>query len=158
MSAVSLAVGVLFGLLPIYGLQVITLLGVSIVFRMSKLLAMLGVSISSAPFLPFWIAAGIGVGKLMVPDKALVSLGTGPGSAIPPAIAQWISSGSPGASIAVAGVQWFVGSIVIAIVCALVTFAVAYPLFMGLSKLRSKLKSSGNTASAQIVDAPGSDR
>lgn len=130
-SAMSLAIGVLFGLLPIHGFQVAGVLGISVIFRLSKLLCILGVSISSVPFLPFWIALGVGIGKVMFPSSMLVSL------------LATVGYHTPATSVIINIMQWGLGSTIMAVVLALATFVISYPLFLSFGRLREKNSISG---------------
>jgi glycosyltransferase involved in cell wall biosynthesis len=116
-AAVSLSLGVFFGLLPIYGFQVISLLTLSFIVRLNKPLCFLGVSISSPPFLPFIIAAAIATGKLVVPLSWTA------------AVAHMHYS-----SLLAGGIEWFVGSIILSFLSAGICWVLSYPFFLGLSK------------------------
>jgi glycosyltransferase involved in cell wall biosynthesis len=115
-AAASLSLGVFFGLLPIYGFQVISLLSLSFIVRLNKPLCFLGVSISSPPFLPFIIAAAIATGKLVVPSSWTA------------AVAHMRYS-----SLLAGGIEWFVGSIILSFLSASICWALSYPFFLRLS-------------------------
>jgi glycosyltransferase involved in cell wall biosynthesis len=113
----SLAVGVFMGIMPIYGFQVALLTAITPAFRLHWPLAFLGVNISCAPLLPFVIAAGIKVGKIVVPllPFKMPSL-------------LWAHAFAKG------GIEWFVGSTVIAIIAGLFVYGLSFPVFRFLKK------------------------
>lgn len=135
--AFSLSIGVLLGLLPIHGLQVVTLLGVTFFFRLNRPVALLGVNISFAPFLPFWIAAGAGIGNALVPDSVAVPLATALELHLPVFFLGWIES-LPFEGLLTGFVKWFAGSIILSFVCFLSTFVISYPLIKGLQYHRHR--------------------
>jgi uncharacterized protein (DUF2062 family) len=57
-AALSVSTGVFMGLFPIHGFQIALLVPLAVLLRLNKPLAFLGVSISTAPLLPFWLATG----------------------------------------------------------------------------------------------------
>jgi glycosyltransferase involved in cell wall biosynthesis len=115
----SVAMGVFVGILPIYGFQVAFLTAMTPVLRLNWPLAFLGANVSCAPLLPFVIAAGIAVGKIVVPRLPFS----------PPSIL-WAHAFAKG------GVEWFVGSIVIAVCAGILVYGFSYPLFKILTKSR----------------------
>ena len=118
-AAASLSIGVFMGLFPIYGLQVITLIALSLLFKLNKPLAFLGVCVSSPPFMPLILAVTIGIGRIVVP-------------------ASWHASVAHMryATILAGGIDWFVGSIILSIICAGVCWALSYPFFLRLDRRR----------------------
>ena len=113
----SLAAGVFMGIMPIYGFQVALLTAMTPVLRLHWPLAFLGVNISCAPLLPFVIAAGIKVGKIIVPLLPFT---------MPRLL--WAHAFAKG------GVEWFMGSAVIAIIAGIMVFGLSYPVFRGLAR------------------------
>jgi glycosyltransferase involved in cell wall biosynthesis len=113
----SLAAGVFMGIMPIYGFQVALLTAMTPVLRLHWPLAFLGVNISCAPLLPFVIAAGIKVGKIVVPLLPFKM----------PSIL-WAHAFAKG------GVEWFVGSVVIAIIAGIFVYGLSFPVFRFLKK------------------------
>ncbi len=126
-ASLSLALGVFMAILPIHGLQVITLLALSFPLRLNRPLALLGVSVSSAPFLPFWIAAGVAVGDVVVPSTFAASAATALGAHLPGAALSWISR-LPIRGLLDGVVTWFFGSIVLAAACGAAALCAGYPI------------------------------
>jgi len=122
-AASSISLGIFFGLLPIYGFQVISLMALSFILRLNRPLAFLGVSISSPPFLPFVIAAAIAVGKMVVPPSLTIA-------------AAHFKYGA----IINGGINWFFGSIVLAVALSVAGWFVGYFSFVNLQKARSQKK------------------
>jgi uncharacterized protein (DUF2062 family) len=130
-AAVSLAAGVFLAITPFHGLQVLILLIATFVFRLNRPLAFLGVSISSAPLLPFWLAAGAATGKITIPENVV--------SVIIDCCRIFPSSFFRGGLMHTA-VYYFLGSILLAAVCGILTFGVSYFLFRWRSGNVSKRK------------------
>jgi glycosyltransferase involved in cell wall biosynthesis len=116
-AAFSLTLGVFIGILPIYFFQVASLLVLSFFMKINRPLAFLGVSVSSAPFLPVLIPLAVATGKLFVPASW-----TGAFSHLRYSfLVKW-------------GVDWFFGSIILAFVFAGICWAISYPFFSRLKK------------------------
>ena len=109
-AAASLGTGVFFGIFPIHGFQVASLMALSFPLRLNRPIAFVGVSISSPPLLPIIIAAGIAVGKLILP-AGLISHGTSRGRLL-----QY-------------GLEWFIGSMVLAVVAGIAAYLISLPAF-----------------------------
>ncbi len=120
-AASSLSFGIFFGLLPIYGFQVISLMALSFLLKLNRPLAFLGVSISSFPFLPFIIAAAVAIGKIVVPQYMVVA-----------------ASHSKYGAIINGGIEWFFGSIVLAIGLGAIGWIGGYFVFLQLQKKTSQ--------------------
>ena len=118
-GAFSLALGVFFGIAPLYGLQVVSLLGLSFFIKINRPLAFLGVNISPAPLMPLYAYLGILTGRMLLPHNLIAS--------IAPRYSSTILQG---------GVEWFVGSIVLATAAGVVTFLVGYGVLIGWRKWR----------------------
>jgi glycosyltransferase involved in cell wall biosynthesis len=116
-AAFSLTLGVFIGILPIYFIQVASLVVLSFFMRINRPLAFLGVSVSSAPFLPVLIPLAIATGRLVVPASWTAAFSHFHYSYL----IKW-------------GVDWFFGSIILAFVCAGVCWAASYPFFLRLKK------------------------
>lgn len=140
--ALSLSAGVGVGLFPIHGLQVVTLLGLSFLLRLNRPVALVGVNISCAPFLPFWIATGIGIGNALIPDSIAIPLGAGLERHLPLFFLGWIES-LPFEGLLTGFVKWFCGSILLAVVCTVLTFIICFPLIKGLQYHRRHRKTGG---------------
>ncbi|NLL12105.1 MAG: DUF2062 domain-containing protein [Fibrobacter sp.] len=119
-ASVSLAAGVFLAITPFHGFQVLMLLIATFLFKLNRPLALLGVSISSAPLLPFWFAAGAATGKAMVPES-IVSMIVGCCRIFP--------SSFSGGELMHTAVYYFLGSILLAVICGILTFGVSYLLF-----------------------------
>jgi glycosyltransferase involved in cell wall biosynthesis len=68
-AAFSFAVGVFFGILPIYGFQIPAALAVSTVAKLNRPLSALGTMISAPPLLPFIFIAAVWLGSNFFPDS-----------------------------------------------------------------------------------------
>jgi uncharacterized protein (DUF2062 family) len=98
--------------MPIHGFQVISLIILTFVLRLNRPLALLGVTVSSAPLLPFWVASGIGVGKLLIPQSTAYMIVSMCKSILPSKVTYFL------ATYSVTGfyqsfIQWFLGSIIL---------------------------------------------
>jgi uncharacterized protein (DUF2062 family) len=123
-AAASIALGVFMGIFPIHGFQVATLMGLAIILRLNRPLAFLGVCVSSPPFMPLLIIIAVAIGRLVVPSTMI--------SHTDPSTAQKVLQG---------GVEFIIGSAILAPVAAVGVYAVLYPLFIRLKKsglLRSR--------------------
>jgi glycosyltransferase involved in cell wall biosynthesis len=116
-AAQSVAMGVFMGLMPVYGFQVLALTALTPMLRLNWPLAFLGVNISFAPLLPFLIAAGVAVGKVTVPLLPFT-----------------MPKGFFAYSLAKGGVEWFVGSVVLAVGAGALTYGITYPMFREYSR------------------------
>jgi glycosyltransferase involved in cell wall biosynthesis len=137
-ASAALALGTFMGILPIHGLQVICSLGLAFAFRLNRALTFLGVSISSAPILPFWLGLGYLVGRAIVPGAVITAFA----DKIAP-IADKIPAGPflerfASTSLAAVLVQWFIGSIFLAFGVGIATFIIAYVILKGIDKLRRR--------------------
>ena len=135
-ASLSLALGVCFAILPIYGFQVLTLLALTFFFRINRPLALLGVSVSSPPFLPFWIAASIGTGKALLPDQVKNTVLYWCRSLVPHHFTPHLHF----VNIRVVnGFLYFAaGGVVLALLCGILTFFLVYPLFRGFARKKSR--------------------
>lgn len=118
-AAFSVSMGVFFGLTPFHGFQVISAMGTAILFGLNKPLAFLGVSISSAPMLPFIIALEVALGKLFVPETLF-------------AMDTKLSKTLYGASV------FGVGAMITAIASFFISYLILYPTLKRMAYLRSK--------------------
>jgi glycosyltransferase involved in cell wall biosynthesis len=125
-AAFSLAFGVFIGITPTHGFQVLILLALTIVLRLNKPLAMLGVSISSPPLLPFWIAAGIWTGKVILPQKLLF-----------PVLS--LTRLPQDSTLLIGFIHFVIGSFVLAAVCGIATFFISLPVFRSMRGRRKLL-------------------
>ena len=125
-AAASLALGVFMAITPFHGAQVLLILAISFFLKLNRPLAILGVSISSAPLLPFWIAAGLGTGKMCIPDRWAKPMELIVNNVIPSGLLSRLHLTAEG--FATGFVQFFFGSLILAFVCGSVTFLVALPV------------------------------
>lgn len=122
-ASASLAFGVFMGITPLHGVQVLLVFAIGFLVKMNRPLALLGVSISSAPLLPLWIAAGLGVGKLCIPDKWALPLVENLNGFLSHSIFTKLHMTIH--NLATGFVQWFLGSFILAIICGIITYIVA---------------------------------
>jgi glycosyltransferase involved in cell wall biosynthesis len=70
-KAISVAFGVFMGIIPIWGFQLITAIGLSILFRLNKALVILAAHISFAPLIPFIIYLSYKAGAYWMGSRAM---------------------------------------------------------------------------------------
>lgn len=126
-AAVSLSLGVFMAITPFHGLQVLFLIAATFIFKLNRPLAFLGVSISSAPFLPFWLAAGTVAGKITIPDKLVYFTIHNCKFLTNPFFVEKLNKFGTG--IVHTFVQYFFGSIILAAVCSILTLGISFLLF-----------------------------
>ncbi|MBN1130792.1 MAG: DUF2062 domain-containing protein [Chitinispirillaceae bacterium] len=147
--SLSLAVGVLVGLSPFYGIHTIIVLALAFTLQLNRPLALIASGITLPPLVPFWIAGGIFIGKLVVPVEAagrIVDMaikvmaterfwGAAAGAMefcrrfFPRFFFEHVDEGAPHGIID-GFVQWFIGCSVFAVAGAALTFAVCYCLLL----------------------------
>lgn len=125
-ASASLAFGVFMAITPFHGIQVLLVLAVSLFLKINRPLAILGVSVSSAPLIPFWIAAGLGTGKVCIPESWATPMAVGIHKVLPLGLLNWLHL--PVENFATGFVQWFLGSLVLALICGVATFFIAVPV------------------------------
>ena len=119
-GALSLSMGVCVGIMPIYGFQILFLMAMTPILRLNWPLAFFGSCVSSPPFIPFLIAAGITIGKLVVPVLPFtIHLAAGVNA------------------LAKGGIEWIVGSIALALAAGLATYGIFYPVLAGLNRQKN---------------------
>lgn len=118
-AAFSLSTGVFIGIFPIHLFQVITFLGLSYILKLNRPLGYLGVSISSPPIMPLIIIITVGIGRIVVMLDFLPLISTNTLS-----------------TAAKYGIEFIIGSIVLAPVAACTTFLISFPIFKKLAKLK----------------------
>ncbi len=133
-AAAALALGAFLGVTPFHGFQVVSAMGLSLLLRLNRALTFLGVAISSPPFLPFWIAAGYGVGTVVTPTALLATVGRQASRAGFQTIGALLNPAPEATRAAVIAVQWAVGSMALAVVVGLLVFAIAYPVLRAMDK------------------------
>jgi uncharacterized protein (DUF2062 family) len=152
-ASFSLALGILIGFSPFYGLHTIIVIPLAFLFRLNRPLALLAESTTILPFVPFWVAAGILAGKLTIPiswcehlvqwatlvippNNAIASVTTFIRGLFPPVLFEKLPV--DGHHMAAGFIQWALGSCVLAIVSAALTVAVTYPIFLHFSRKQQK--------------------
>lgn len=118
-AAASVAMGVFMGIFPIHGFQVITLMGLSIILRLNRALAFLGVNISSPPFLPLLIVLAVAIGRLVLPADLIV-----------------FANNKMAQSLFQGGVEFVVGSALLSVPSGVLTYFITLPMFKQLAKAR----------------------
>jgi uncharacterized protein (DUF2062 family) len=153
-AALSLALGILIGFSPLYGLHTPIVIGLAFLFRLNRPLALVTASTTILPFVPFWVAAGIFTGKLVVPlDTAcriVAALRTGlPGHSFDTIIDAMrhlaghlpvIRKAAKGSEELFLGqfMQWLIGCCVFAVASAAVAFVVSYSILKFLHVRRQR--------------------
>jgi uncharacterized protein (DUF2062 family) len=67
----AVALGVLFGCSPFFGLQFVLALMIAVPLRLNKLAVAIGTQVSTPPFTPFIIFAGANLGELILHHRLL---------------------------------------------------------------------------------------
>lgn len=73
-KALSLALGIFIGIVPVWGLQTFLAIFLASVFRLNKALSFLGSNISIPPMIPFVVLASLKVGSFIIPSQHTLSL------------------------------------------------------------------------------------
>ena len=118
--AFSLGLGVCVALMPHHGFQMLSLIALSAALPINRPIAFLGLAVSSAPLLPLIIWAEVSVGAFLLHGHTGIQ-GTG--------IAQ---------SIANFGIEFILGSLVLAPIVGLATYLCALPIGLVMAKRRRK--------------------
>jgi glycosyltransferase involved in cell wall biosynthesis len=139
-AALSFGIGVTIAVSPFHGFQVLMLLAIAFLFKLNRPLALLGVSVSSAPMIPFWIAAGIGLGKLIVPMETAIHIADVLEEVLPKGILDFLQNRTVSGFLH-GFIQWFLGTLVLAPLTGLVAFLTTWPMFKGFRMVRDKRKS-----------------
>ncbi len=119
-SSVSLAFGVFMGILPIWGFQMLAAVLLAVLFRLNKLLVIVSANISLPPLIPFIVFLSYKMGGLL--------LGQAAGDAI------HFDSSLTLESIRHGFIQYVYGSIVLAILAAVLTGTSSYVLLTLFTK------------------------
>jgi uncharacterized protein (DUF2062 family) len=163
-AALSLAFGILVGFSPFYGLHALIALPLAFLFRLNRPLTLLAMSITSPPIVFFWIMAGIFSGKIVISiDKAHAIVVAGKNSAFgslfdtvvsslvgflkkvfPADLFEKIVQGST-INIEAKLLQWFFGCLVLAVVSAIATWCMAYPIFLYVNARRKRRRAAGES-------------
>ena len=154
-ASLSLGLGILIGFSPFYGIHTILVLPLAFLFRLNRPLALLATSTTILPFVPLWLAAGIFTGKLIVPvetagsiidsvrgaqsweqfDRMITFLVNTSRHYLPAGVFDAIED-EAGHGVLDGFVQWLIGCSILAVVSALLTFAVSYFIFLHRQKVR----------------------
>ncbi|MBN1601176.1 MAG: DUF2062 domain-containing protein [Chitinispirillaceae bacterium] len=134
-AALSFGVGVTIAVSPFHGFQVLMLLVIAFLCRLNRPLALLGVSVSSAPLIPFWIAAGLGLGKVLVPMETAIQIAEALERVLPGKLFEFL------ANKMVSGflhgfIQWFLGTLLLAPLSGIAAFIITWPLFKTIRRVR----------------------
>jgi uncharacterized protein (DUF2062 family) len=156
-ASLSLAFGIFVGFSPFYGIHLLLVLPLAFLLRLNRPLVLLAVNTTILPFVPFWLAAGIFSGNLVVSLEKANSIVSAchhsvwgnafdhiAGSLIgfcrrvlPDSLFDTILQGSKGHLMA-KFVQWFIGCSLLAVVCAIGTLCITYPIFLRISVIRKR--------------------
>jgi hypothetical protein len=156
-ASLSLGIGVLVGLSPFYGIHTIIILALAFLLRLNRPLALIASGITLLPFVPFWIAGGIFIGKLVLPvEKAsqLIDYVTGLMTSerfwdLASGIAKFCRRFLPsdvfstvdeeaGHGVVDGFVQWLIGCSVFAVAGAIISFVVCYFILLRRAKIRGR--------------------
>jgi uncharacterized protein (DUF2062 family) len=69
-KAVSIGFGFFMSIVPIWGFQLVTAIGLSVLLRLNKALVVLAANLSLPPLIPFIVYLGVKMGAFWVGDKA----------------------------------------------------------------------------------------
>jgi uncharacterized protein (DUF2062 family) len=156
-ASLSLALGILVGFSPFYGIHLLIVLPLAFLFRLNRPLVLLSVNTTILPMVPLWLAAGIFTGKLVLSidkanaivvlcrdsmpfdlfDRAIHALVGICRHLLPAPLFEKILHGSNGPFVA-KFMQWFVGCSVLAVVSAIATLCIAYPILLRINALRKQ--------------------
>lgn len=139
-AALSFGIGVTIAVSPFHGIQVLMLLAIAFLFKLNRPLALLGVSVSSAPMIPFLIAAGLGLGKLIVPMDTAIHIAEILEEVLPKGILDFLQNRTVSGFLH-GFIQWFIGTLVMAPIAGVISFFATWPMFKGLKMVRGKRKS-----------------
>lgn len=132
-ASLSFGIGVTIAVSPFHGFQVVLLLAIAFLFKLNRPLALLGVSVSSAPMLPFWFAAGFWLGKAIVPVENAIRMASVLESNLPSQVLTFLQNKTVSGFLYVF-IQWFIGTLVLAPICGLLAFVVSWPWFVFFRK------------------------
>jgi glycosyltransferase involved in cell wall biosynthesis len=138
-AALSFGIGVTIAVSPFHGFQVLMLLAIAFLFKLNRPLALLGVSVSSAPMIPFLIAAGLGLGKMIVPMDTAVHIADILEEVLPKSILDFLQNRTVSGFLH-GFIQWFIGTLVLAPITGIIAFLTTWPMFKGLRMVREKRK------------------
>ncbi|MEO6303967.1 MAG: DUF2062 domain-containing protein, partial [Bacteroidia bacterium] len=73
-KSLSVTVGLFFGIVPIWGYQLVSAIGAAYLFRLNKAIVILTANISIPPFLPFILIASMKTGELFTGNETNLTL------------------------------------------------------------------------------------
>ena len=73
-KALSIALGLLIGLSPIFGFHTITVLGLAVLFKLNKVIAFAFSNVSFPPFIPFILYASLKLGALITGEDLIFTM------------------------------------------------------------------------------------
>ena len=126
-KSLSVALGILVGLSPLWGLHTVTVLFLAFILRLNKLIAFAFSNVSIPPMIPLIIYASLQIGAFFMGQSAMESF-------------HWRELGSYQAFIQQHLTQYFVGSLVLAVTCAFLFGLGSYAL---LTARRNGINSKG---------------
>jgi len=118
-KALSIALGVFIGIVPLWGLQTVTVLFLAYMLRLNKVIAFAFSNISVPPMIPLIVFASLQAGSLFVPGNASFSDNA-------------TIMESMGANL----LQYLIGSLAVAVIAAVVFGFAGYLLFTFSPKLK----------------------
>lgn len=139
-AALSFGIGVTIAVSPFHGFQVLMLLAIAFLFKLNRPLALLGVSVSSAPMIPFWIAAGLGLGRLIIPLDTAIHIADVLEQVLPNGILDFLQNRTVSGFLH-GFIQWFIGTLVLAPLTGIVAFLTTWPMFKWLRMVKGMRKS-----------------
>lgn len=110
--AASIAVGLFFGIIPIWGFQTLIAFGVASIFKLNRIVVLLFTNISFPPFIPFVVFISFELGSLFVSDPIRL-----------PSFENLDKE-----SIFLQLNQYLIGSILLAFIVSMLGFIIAYTL------------------------------
>lgn len=134
-AALSFGVGVTIAVSPFHGFQVLMLLAIAFLCRLNRPLALLGVSVSSAPLIPFWIAAGLGLGKALVPVETAIQIAEILEKVLPGKLLEFLGNRTVSGFLH-GFIQWFLGTLLLAPLSGIAAFTITWPLFRMIRRVR----------------------
>jgi len=137
-AASSLAFGVFMGIFPIYGIQVVTALGLSFPLRLNRPLVGIGAGISTPPLLFGIAVVAVGIGSAVIPAHWT--------PVVQHALEAFLSYSGPLHELAKPvldavvkyGAAFVIGSVCLAVLAAPVTYLVSLPMFRRLAARRGE--------------------
>ncbi|SFE14650.1 Glycosyltransferase involved in cell wall bisynthesis [Chitinophaga sp. CF118] len=126
-KSIAIGFGVFMGIVPIWGLQLLTAVALATLFRLNKALVLLACNISFPPLIPFFIYASFVTGRLIVKDNGSGSVLSEHVSVetLKQSMIQYMS-GEGGAALRHDVIMYFMGGLTLAITLGLLAFIIAF--------------------------------